>query len=348
MMGKTRQILENVHKQTCYVVKPPHHVIRIIPFMARQEDTILLTGLVDGLSYYKTKKGGYFVRRKSGVSRERIMSEPAFAHTRKNIAEFRTATLAATLVRRAFASLFECGADNRVSSRLTGRMVSVIQGDTKNPRGRRRVCDGNLSLLEGFAMNKKNNLSSVLRDPFSTSIDRVTGAVVIDLPSFIPAEQIEFPSGATHYCLRSGGAAIDFEKNTFSVDISATTVLPLSEELLAPLQLMHKVAASSQPMLVILGIEFLQVVNGTARVLHNDAYNAMAIIMAKGATPEETRHDVERPCASRMLLRRNASLTRTTPVRQPVRRLYDEVLVEDNYVLRTSMERAPEWKVDSS
>jgi hypothetical protein len=52
--------------------------------MARQEDTILLTGLVDGLSYFKTKKGGYFVRRKSGVSRERIMSEPAFAQAREH------------------------------------------------------------------------------------------------------------------------------------------------------------------------------------------------------------------------------------------------------------------------
>ena len=56
--------------------------------MARQEDTILLTGLVGGLSYYKTKRGRYFVRRKSGVSRERIMSEPAFARVRENIACF--------------------------------------------------------------------------------------------------------------------------------------------------------------------------------------------------------------------------------------------------------------------
>lgn len=325
---------------------------RYSTIMARQEDTVLLTGLVGKLSYYKTKKGGYFVRRKSGVSRERIMSDPAFASARENIAEFRRATLAAKLIRRTFAPLFERGCDKFVSSRLTGRLVKVIQGDTKNQKGQRRVMEGNVPVLAGFGMNRKSNLSSIFRVPFATSIDRIQGTVVIDIPSFMPAKRVASPPGATHYRLRSGGAAIDFETDTFSVDISETNLLPVGTEDQAPLQLMHRVASSSpRPIFAILGIEFLQIINGTVMVLQNHAYNAMAIIMAEGAPPEESRSDREGQHAPRPLLRRTASLTRT--VRPPVRRVgatvpEEGVLIEDDWLFRKPVESGLDWEVDSS
>ena len=66
--------------------------------MARQKGPILLTGQVDNLSYYKMN-GKHFVRRKSGVSRDRLMSDAVYERTRENIAIFGQASLAAKLLR---------------------------------------------------------------------------------------------------------------------------------------------------------------------------------------------------------------------------------------------------------
>lgn len=317
--------------------------------MARQEDTILLTGLVGGLSYYKTKRGRYFVRRKSGVSRERIMSEPAFARVRENIACFRSATLAAKLFRQAFTPLFAC-ADYQVSSRLTGRMVRVIQGDTKNPRGRRRVKDGDLSLLERFGINKKSNLPSILDAAFTTSIDRSAGAMVIGVPSFIPANRLSFPSGATHYRLRSGAAAIDFGNNTFSVDLSESAVLPITEDTQAPLQLTHSLPpASPDPVFLVLGIEFLRTVKGTPHPVDNASYNAMAIVKTDSLKRDETRDDDNPHRTPRAWLRHSVSLVRTATLRPPARRAFREqrVAAEGDDVFRTWVQCGLGWKVDS-
>ena len=55
--------------------------------MGRQDGVVQLTGGVGNLSFYKTQDG-YMARKKTGVSAKRIKSDPAFARTRENIAEF--------------------------------------------------------------------------------------------------------------------------------------------------------------------------------------------------------------------------------------------------------------------
>src|SRR5688500_10816287 len=86
--------------------------------MARQEGIILLTGPVGNLSFYRMN-GEYFARKKSGVSGEQIKSEPAYARTRENIAEFGRASLATKLFRSAFCVWIKSAADCRVTGRLT-------------------------------------------------------------------------------------------------------------------------------------------------------------------------------------------------------------------------------------
>lgn len=322
---------------------------RIQDIMARQEGIILLTGLVGGLSYYKTKRGRYFLRRKSGVSRERIMSGPAFARVRENIACFRSATLAAKLVRQAFTPLFAC-ADHQVSSRLTGRIVKVIQGDAKNPRDRRRVMDGDLSVLEGFGINRKSNLPSILDTSYSTSIDRPTGVMVIDIPSLIPENRLAFPSGATHYRLKSGAAAIDFVNNTYSVDFSESAVLPINEDTQAPLRLTHTLPpASRDPVFLVLGIAFLRMVNGTPHPVENAAYNAMAIVKTDAIKRDDSTEDHKRDRAPRALLRRTISPTRTATPRLPALRAFRQrrVPAAGDDIFRTWVRCGSGGKVDS-
>lgn len=229
--------------------------------MARQEGHILLTGAVGNLSFYKSR-GGYFVRRKSGVSGDRIKTDPAYARTRENIAGFRRAVLATKLFRTAFRSLIRCAADNRVSSRLTGAMIRVIQGDAVNARGLRNVMSGNLALLERFEFNKNSILSSTFSAPFTASIDRATGILNVDVPSFIPKNEMSFPRGATHFRLKAGGAAIDFESNGYSVNTAESADLPIGQEAVGSSRLRLTLPpASIHPVFLVFGIEFLQSVN---------------------------------------------------------------------------------------
>ena len=55
--------------------------------MARQSSLIKIEGTIDNLTFYKSADG-HFVRSKGGVSKNRIMNDPAFVRTRENGAEF--------------------------------------------------------------------------------------------------------------------------------------------------------------------------------------------------------------------------------------------------------------------
>jgi hypothetical protein len=48
--------------------------------MGKSAGIIKIEGTLDGLTFYKSKDG-YMVRTKGGVSKKRIMTNPAFART---------------------------------------------------------------------------------------------------------------------------------------------------------------------------------------------------------------------------------------------------------------------------
>lgn len=55
--------------------------------MAKQSGILPLEGTIGNISFFKTKDG-FLARQKGGVSAQRIATDPAFARTRENMAEF--------------------------------------------------------------------------------------------------------------------------------------------------------------------------------------------------------------------------------------------------------------------
>ena len=55
--------------------------------MAKVNGLLKIEGTVEDLTFYK-KDGKNYVRRKGGVSKERILTDPNFVRTRENGAEF--------------------------------------------------------------------------------------------------------------------------------------------------------------------------------------------------------------------------------------------------------------------
>lgn len=287
--------------------------------MGRQDGIIQLTGRIGNLSFYKSQDG-YLVRKKSGVSRRRIMSDPAYARTRKNITEFARGAGATKLIRRAFYSLIHTAADNRVTSRLTSAIMKVIKSDAINPSGERNVADGDITLLEGFGFNKNASLEKAFSAPFIATFDRPRGKMKVTVPEFSPGDKISAPEGATHFRLKSIGAAFDFEANTCRISDSETSWVPVNQEKRIALELSHTVTeASVNPLLLVLGIEFVKLVNGREYPLVGKTFNAMGIVKADASVSAEvkTSEDNIRTRTAPAHRRRNHSPVALFADRQP-------------------------------
>lgn len=163
--------------------------------------------------------------------------------------------------------------------------LEEVSADQVNARGQRNVIDGEAALIEGFEFNVNAKLLKTFFAPFTGTIDRATGILLVEIPAFVPGNVISRPEGATHVRLKAAGAAIDFEAATYAVATSESAEIPLTQDLQQALQLSHAVpAASEAPLFLVFGVEFLQLVNGVQYPLKNGAFNAMAIVKVDGGT----------------------------------------------------------------
>ena len=250
--------------------------------MPKQKGILKVKGTMDDLTFYKSKDG-FMVRTKGGVDANRIANDPNFQRTRENGAEFGRAGKAGKMLRSALRGVLINSKDSRMVGRLTREMVKVIQADQVNERGLRNVIDGEAELLIGFEFNINGKLGTTLFAPYTGAIDRVSGAITVDIPPYVPINMVSAPSGSTHYKIISAGAEIDFENQTFVMESSESAVLPLDAVPTAALALTNQVtAASTKPLFLALGIIFYQQVNAQMYPLKNGAYNPLSLVKVSG------------------------------------------------------------------
>ncbi len=245
--------------------------------MAKQAGILPIEGTIGNITFFKSKDG-FMVRQKGGISAEKIAHDPAFKRTRENGAEFGRAGKAGKLLRAALRSLLVRTRDKRMVSRLTARFVKVIQEDQVNNRGLRNVIDGEAMLLQGFEFNKHANLSSTLYEPITPTIDRVNGLLKVEVPIFDPAKGLAIPPGATHFKIHAAGTEVDFENEVFVSDFKASANLALNAPTPQVTLTANVTPASTHPLILVVGIEFMQEVNGAKYPLNNGSFNAASIV----------------------------------------------------------------------
>ena len=247
--------------------------------MAEQKGIIKLKGTIGDLSFYKSRDG-YLAREKGGVDGERIKNDPAFQRTRENGSEFGRAGKAGQILRNAFRLLIQNASDSKVTSRLTKEIHKVIKTDTVNTRGERTVTNGDLSLLEGFDFNIQGKLTTTLYAQYDTVVDRAAGSMGVQVPAFVPGNTISYPSGATHFKFLVGAAEVDFEAEGFVFNQVVTSGdIELGPQQEAAMELhVPTTAASTLDMFLVLGMDFLQEVNGVMYPLKNGSHNPLTII----------------------------------------------------------------------
>lgn len=213
------------------------------------------------------------------VNRRRVLTDPVFEMTRQNNAEFARACTANRLLRHAFRLGMSKKADRYVSGRLTKTMFNILQSDSVNGRGERRVTKGVLGILEGFNFNRETSLQNVLRGPYSITIDHDITQATISFPSFMAKAMIETTSGANACILTGIAASLNLEEETWPVDPVQTDMLDIFRHPNETLQLQMPVHEhkSTHVIIVALGIEFFHEVRGRFQPVDRK-HNALAVV----------------------------------------------------------------------
>ena len=251
--------------------------------MAKQSAIIPFEGTLGNITFYKTEDG-YRVKRVSRISKKRLATDPAFQRTRENGAEFGHAGTAGKTLRMALQELLKNVSDTKMVSRLTSTMLRVLQADTINGRGKRRVIDGDFSLLQGFDFNINGKLSTTLAVTCEAGINRTSGELSISIPPFVPDRLLTVPDGASHFRITSAGAAVDFEQKKHVSGIQHSPVLPWNDQVTAAITLTHTLTAGSTlPLFLAMGVEFYQEMNGSQYPLKSAAFNCLALVAVSGS-----------------------------------------------------------------
>lgn len=250
--------------------------------MAKQKGIFKVEGTIGDVTFYKSKDG-YLVREKGGVPAQRIATDPAFERTRENQAEFARAGKAGKLLRAAFRPLLQHSRDGRMVSRLFQEMMRVVKADATSDRGQRNVLDGELALLQGFEFNEGGKLSQTFFAPYTSTINRTSGALSISIPPFVPINAVVVPAEATHFQIVAGGGAIDFEGASFNAATKESVMLALNSSETTALTLDFTLPANNpNPLFLVLGVRFYQAVNGSNYTLKSGALNALAVVQVNG------------------------------------------------------------------
>jgi hypothetical protein len=246
--------------------------------MAKMKGLIKFEGTLDNLTFYKSADG-HLVRTKGGVSKNRIMNDPAFVRTRENGVEFGSIASSGKLLRNSMGSLLVKAKDAKLSSRLVKVLGQIKNLDTTSVRGSRNVAQGLLDanaklMLKGFDFNNRAPLGNVLNA--AISVAPATGEVTI-FP-FNPMEQMRTSDGATHFSFQVGFLNLDFATGIGDLSLSTEEIYPLVQGVISPVMTPTAVPTGAGVRFYVLLVEFFQEVNGVNYMLNNGAYNVLNIL----------------------------------------------------------------------
>tara|TARA_R110002012_G_scaffold127225_1_gene279434 strand:- start:32756 stop:33505 length:750 start_codon:yes stop_codon:yes gene_type:complete len=246
--------------------------------MAKYKSLFNIEGTLGEVTFYKSKEGSY-VRRKGGVSKNRILNDPNFVRTRENLTEFGNTAKSGKILRRSINSLLVDAKDSRVTSRLTKVLSKVKNEDLVSPRGQRSVAIG-LTTPEGqawlkkFDFNNRANLDSVLMAQYS--LDTSTGEIVIT--DLVPNVEISSPQGATHVTLNAGFLNVDLSTETADLQLSNLVNLPINGIQTTATLTPTAPATGAGQSFYFLKVAFFQEINGIQYPLNNGAFNALQLV----------------------------------------------------------------------
>ena len=128
--------------------------------------------------------------------------------------------------------------------------------------------------MKGFDFNLNASLKTVLFAPFD--VDLATGT--FSFQEFIPAEQLQFPPGATHFGLQGGFLKLDFNTGISQVCYTVAENFLISKKAVMPTLVQSGVLWGKGTVFYLLLVSFYQEINGQLYSLRNESYNVLNIV----------------------------------------------------------------------
>ena len=243
--------------------------------MAKQTSIITLTGKVGGLTVYKTKDG-HMAKEKGGVPLSRIMTDPRYARTRENMREFAEAAAAVKAVKEALRPAFTKLGGSKLHGRMQSIMVKVVKSDPVNSRGERKAAEGDWTLFHKFELNGATPLSATLKAEYTVTDTPTAFSVAFE--EFRPIDDLVIPPGATHFRLSAQGISVDLATGGRSLVKTATPAVPIGDLVESFTLEVGKAGLEEAIRMYVLGIEFIQEVNGEEYALNDGAHNSASVV----------------------------------------------------------------------
>jgi hypothetical protein len=153
--------------------------------MATLEGSILFTGSLNNLSAYKMRGSDKIIlRRKGGPTKKQVKHSPKFENTRRNNREFGGRAMAAASIKH---SLYPFGflADHNITAPLNALLRAIQKMDVTSGWGKRHVLlTKQPRLLEGFSLNRRYLLETIVRTPVICSLQNEQA--ILELPALLP------------------------------------------------------------------------------------------------------------------------------------------------------------------
>lgn len=246
--------------------------------MPKQKGIVKIEGTMDDITFFK-RKDVFLVRAKGGVSKERIMTDPAYKRTRENMAEFTDVVTSSKMFRNGCAVIIKSAFDGTLSNRLM-RALSVIKNlDSTSIRGERKVAVGITTAegkqqLKGFDLNSHAPINSVLFAPYM--LNTVDGKVTIE--GLVPLDMLNYPPNSTHVGFRTAFMNLDFGTAVSAIRYSPITTLPLDMTETSVYLIPSDVPPGTGNSFYLLLVEFYQETNGSLYALNDGKYNSLTLL----------------------------------------------------------------------
>lgn len=165
---------------------------------------------------------GCYKARKIGIAGDRVKKDPAFAMTRRYAAEFGYAIRVGQCIRAALKDLRPAG---KCAGALTSLLVKALNTDTEGSFGERNLLQADLSSLAGFGFTSQYPFTACFYG--SIEVKRSPGShVQVQLPAFVPAEQVKQPAQSAYIRIGFRLVAVDMAAGRWSASTAATDWLP--------------------------------------------------------------------------------------------------------------------------
>lgn len=169
--------------------------------MARVKSIISLRGKI-GDTVFIRRNGKTIAGLPGGASREKIMTAPEFANTRKNMMEFGgCAQFAKWIYIFLGTSIFNTVRSKISMRQMTAKLRNIQQAYAKPTEvfGKRTI--RLYETLKGFQFNSKNAFSSIFSNDYAKVISPAGDTFTITPGPINPATDMVVPAGATHFKL---------------------------------------------------------------------------------------------------------------------------------------------------